>query len=153
MRWLYFDIDGTVLKADRYTPKPALADGRLEEAVRAAGVTQLVCVGRFVNIIHQVHQTMPEFDGPEAIFSICGGAFGDEHWFRSRLSLVADTDRRAAAIDPATDWWYVDDLAAHYFDRVGRGAMFGQHLGGRILVADPAGDGADVIQWLARMPR
>ena len=37
MKTLYFDIDGTILLLDQHVPKPGLANGRFEAAIRKVG--------------------------------------------------------------------------------------------------------------------
>jgi hypothetical protein len=54
LRRLYFDIDGTIPTLDTGEPKPVLAAGRLEVAIRNAGFDEIVCVGNFVNVAHAV---------------------------------------------------------------------------------------------------
>jgi hypothetical protein len=145
---LYFDIDGTLLVRDSGEPKPALGHGRFERAVREAGFEQIVCVGNFIRVIREMGSFAPDYDGPGIILRLCAGVFADEAWFRAKLSLVLDPRNRAAEVDTATDWWYVDDEAEAFFARAGRSELFRQHLGGRILVPQPQGDGADVLGWL-----
>ena len=148
MKRLYFDIDGTLLVRDSGEPKAALAHGRFERAVREAGFEQIVCVGKFVRVIREMGSLAPDYDGPGTIFRLCAGVFTDEAWVRASLSLVLDPHNRAAEVDTAADWWYVDDEAEAFFAQVGRTDLFRQHLGGRILVPQPHGDGTDVLDWL-----
>lgn len=148
MRTLYFDIDGTVLVLDTGLPKPALAGGRLERAIRDAGFDELVCVGNFAGVIRVVWTVQPEYDGLGAILTLCAGVFQDGTWFRDRTRLVVDPRRRAAEVDLKEDWWYMDDQAESYFSIVNRGGVFRDHAGGRILCPDPTGDGEDVLAWL-----
>lgn len=150
MKTFYFDIDGTILPLEAEGPKPALAAGALERAVRAAGFERLVCVGQIVTSIRLLESFQRNVDGPGMVYSLCRGAFADEDWFRGRCELVADPDSRAAAVDRDGDWWYADDLADVYFARAGLSNVYTEHVGGRIHHADPAGDGAELLAWLAR---
>jgi hypothetical protein len=75
--------------------------------------------------------------------------FEDEAWFRSATELVRDPAARARAIDERRDWFWVDDLAERYCDEVGRADLLRAHLGTRIFVPAPEGDGGDVLAWLA----
>ncbi|MCK5408301.1 MAG: hypothetical protein KAJ37_12620 [Candidatus Krumholzibacteria bacterium] len=148
MRRLYFDIDGTFLVDDTGEPKPALADGALEAAVIRSGVEKLVCIGNFVDAARTAEEIEPSYDGLGVIFDICRGVFSDKSWFRSVTSLVKDPMNRANEVDLEGDWWYVDDLAEHYFQIAGRDAVFRRNIGGRILVPSSGGDGTDVLKWL-----
>jgi hypothetical protein len=147
-RRLYFDIDGTLLIDEKGIPKPHLADGAFEYAVRSAGFEEIVCVGNFVAALHAVNEVEPEHDGIGAIFALCGSTFTDEAWFRSACTLVKNPMDRAREIDLAADWWYVDDLAEYYLWKAGREEVFKNHVHGRIMVPEPAGDGADIMGWL-----
>lgn len=148
MRCLYFDIDGTLLIEEKGITKPHLADGAFEYAVRDAGFEKIVCVGNFVAALHAVADVTPEHDGIGAIFNLCGSTFTDEAWFREACSLVKDPMDRAREIDLDGDWWYVDDMAEYYLWKAGRESVFKNHVRGRILVPEAAGDGAEIIGWL-----
>ncbi|HKA37317.1 MAG TPA: hypothetical protein VKH43_10895 [Thermoanaerobaculia bacterium] len=148
MRKLYFDIDGTLLVLDTGLPKPALARGRLERAIREARIDELVCVGNFVEVIRTLRTVRPEYDGLAAIFALCRGVFLDETWFRRLTRLILDPWLRAAEVDLEADWWYMDDQAERYFFNAGRAELMRQHLGERILQPSPSGDGTDVLEWL-----
>jgi len=148
MRRLYFDIDGTLLVDDTGEPKPALAGGAFEAAVVRSGVEKLVCIGNFVDAARTAEEIEPSYDGLGVIFDICRGVFSDKSWFRSVTSLVEDPMNRANEVDLEEDWWYVDDLAEHYFQIAGRGEVFRLNIGRRILVPSPVGDGTDVVEWL-----
>lgn len=148
MKTLYFDIDGTVLVEDADAVKDRLGNGALENAIQAAGFTQLVCVGNFAAIANTVREIHPDYDGIGVLFRLCRGAFEDEAWLRSKATLVLDPGNRAAHIDPSGDWWYVDDLAEYYMRIAGKANLFREHVGGRICVANPSGDGSDVLEWL-----
>lgn len=151
MRRLYFDLDGTDLVLDTDFPKAALADGRLGRAIRDAGIDELVCVGNLVQVVHLLRDAQFEYDGLGAIFELCAGAFDDEAWFRSHTRFAADPKRRVREIDDAVDWWYVDDLAEDYAAEAGRTDWYREHLGHRILVPTPRGDGYDILRWLIMM--
>ncbi len=153
MRVLYFDLDGTVLVRDTSEPKAALANGRLEDAIRQAGFDRLVCVGNFVEVIHVVREARPDFDGLGAIFGICHGTLRDEKWFRGMTVLAVDPKNRGVEIDLDEDWWYVDDLAWEYLLLARRQSLLGGATAERILKARPMADGSDVIAWLGAIPR
>jgi hypothetical protein len=70
-------------------------------------------------------------------------------WLRSKVTFVPDPGNRVAHIDMSKDWWYVDDLAEYYMRLAGKADLFQEHVGGRVCAADPAGDGSDVLKWLA----
>lgn len=148
LRTLYFDISGTVLVPKTREPKAALADGRLESAIRRASIEELVCVGNFVAVICALRQLDPLCDGLGAIFVLCGGIFQDERWFRSITQLAQDPENRAADISLDRDWWYVDDLAQEYMLKAGLTDVFREELGRRILVPSGQGDGTDIIEWI-----
>jgi len=149
VKTLYFDIDGTVL--DRcYTPKPLLAEGGFERALKAAGFERLVCVGNVILIVQALQKAGVSCDPLEKVWCACRGVFADEAWFRAHVELVPDPTLRAAYLDLDQDWWYVDDLAEHYCERAGRGELFKRHEGKRIHAADPEGDGSCVLAWLKR---
>ena len=152
MRCLYFDIDGTLLGLDSGIPKPALAEGGFEAAVRRAHIDRLVCVGNFCRVVQTVQAVNPAYDGLGAIFALCRGAFVDEEWFRSVTTLIADPENRGGAIDFSGDWWYVDDLAEQFFGRAGLHELYRDQTGRRILAPQPDGTGDDVLSWLAGMP-
>jgi hypothetical protein len=148
---LYFDIDGTVLGLESGLVKPSLSNGRFEAAVRRAGFDELVCVGNVVNVIQSLRELGQNPDGVEIVFELCGGAFSSEPWLREFCRLVTDPDERASEIDFSGDWWYVDDLARHYFERAGLATVLEENESIRILVPDPDGDGRDILYWLRRI--
>lgn len=150
MRTLYFDIDGTLLLGSFGDPKPALAGGAFERAVRQAGVERLVCVGNVVHIVHALERLRPT-DGLGTVLRVCQGVFEDEAWFRAATTLCRDPARRAAEIDTGADWLWVDDLAATHCAEAGLADLYRVHVGGRILAPRPDDDGADVLAWLARL--
>jgi hypothetical protein len=152
MRTLYFDIDGTVLLNDHAGAKACLANGGFEKAVRAAGIERLVCVGNFVDAVRIASKIQPTYDGVSALFGICLGVFSNEAWFRQNVFLIDDAERRAELVDLGADWWYVDDLAEHYFRTAGREDTFRSEEGRRIMVPTPNGDGRDVLEWLSMIP-
>jgi hypothetical protein len=152
VRTLYFDIDGTLLLGSFGDPKPALADGAFERAVRRAGVERLVCVGNVVHIVRTLEAGPRPIDGHATVFRTCQGVFQDEAWFRRVTSLVLDPSERARHIETADDWYWVDDLAERYCAQSELTALFEEHAGGRIFVPVPDGDGADVLAWLERLP-
>ena len=148
MKILYFDIDGTVLLTDTNKAKPCLANGRFEAGIRRAGFSNLVCVGNFARIAHAVKGMGLEYDELGVLFGICGGAFSDEKWFRSVTTLVSDPEQRTTLIDFSGNWWYMDDLANEYFHAGGQVEILSAHLGNRVLIPNPTGDGQDVLEWL-----
>ena len=148
MKTLYFDIDGTVLLEEEWEVKSALARGAFEAAVRRASFERLVCVGNAVRIAHTVKGMGIPYDALGVLLDICRGAFADEAWFRSATTLVDEPENRVASIDLTSDWWYVDDLASHYFRVAGLEEILETHRGGRVFAPDPMGDGEDVLQWL-----
>lgn len=148
MRRLYFDVDGTLLRLYTTSAKPALAGGMFERAVREAGFDEIVCVGNYVTVVLALAELRSDFDSLGDIFGICAGVFEDEEWFRAHTRLVSNPDNRAAEIDLAADWWYVDDLAEKYFLHAGREDTFRSQAGRRIFSPSPEGDGQDVLDWL-----
>ena len=150
MRTLYFDIDGTILVLDRYEPKSCLRRGRLENAIRKAGFEQLICVGNFSGIVRTLKEVRPDYDDVGVLLGMCRDAIADEGWFRSVTRFVEDPARRAASIDVAGDWWYVDDQAEKYLRAVQRDDLLAAHRGGRVFIPDPIGDGQDVLDWLTQ---
>lgn len=148
MKTLYFDVDGTVLLADQDEAKSCLANGRFEAAIRRAEFSNLVCVGNFATIAHLMRDLEIEYDELGVLFGICRGAFSDEEWFRSVTTLVANPEQRTTQIDFSGNWWYVDDLADEYFKAAGQAEILSAHLGSRIFIPNPTGDGQNVLDWL-----
>ncbi len=145
---LYFDVDGTILPRNTPEPKSALADGRLEAAIRDAGFTGMVCVGNFASIAHMATSIDPGYDSIGTLFRMLGGAFSDEDWFRSVTGLVVDAQKRAEHISFEGDWWYTDDLALEYLGAASRSQLLSGDDAHRICIPDPYGDGADIIDWI-----
>jgi len=83
------------------------------------------------------------------IFRLCQGVFADEEWFRSITTLIADPERRTTAIDFASDWWYIDDLAEQFFVQADLHDLFRNQLERRVFAPQPDGTGDDVLRWLA----
>ena len=152
-RKLYFDIDGTILFLSTPCAKPALAGGMFGRAVRAAGFDELVCIGNFSGVALAAKARIADYDSLGATYDVCYGVFDDEPWFRAHTRLIRDPARRAAEIDLSDDWWYIDDLAEMYFAHAGRADVYREHLGGRILVPTPEGDGEDVLAWIRAIAR
>ena len=148
MKTLYFDVDGTVLLADQDEPKPCLASGRLEAAVRRAGFLKLVCVGNFCRIAGMIKEIGVEYDELGVLLGICRGVFTDAQWFRSVASLVRDPQHRTEHIDFSSDWWYLDDLAAQYLLEANQEHVLTIHQGRRVFMPSPIGDGQDILDWL-----
>ena len=153
MRRLYFDVDGTVLRLYTNSAKTALAEGALGRAIRDAGFEEIVCVGKYVEIVRAMTALVEGFDALGAILDVCAGVFADEEWFRAHARLVENPDQRAAEVDLASDWWYVDDLAEKYFMSAGRAEIYREHLGSRIFSPSPEGEGQDVLDWLDKLKR
>jgi hypothetical protein len=150
MKTLYFDIDGTILNGGSHLVKPRLGGGALERAVKAAGFTHLVCVGNFGLVASAMEFLKIEYDALGTLFKLCDGAFQDEAWFRSAVTLVSEPDKRGVLIDTSGDWWYVDDLGDEYLAAAGRDNLLTVENGKRILIPDPTGNGADMLGWLKR---
>jgi hypothetical protein len=151
VKTLYFDIDGTLLGLESGEVKPALLGGRFEQEVRKAAFNKVVCVGSVVNVIRSLEELGQDSDGMSLVLTLCNGAFSGERWFRESVQLVADPDERVSHIDFSGDWWYVDDLAAYYFEKAGLADVFEENEGCRIFVPDPDGDGSDVLEWLSQI--
>jgi hypothetical protein len=150
MKNLYFDIDGTLLDLDSGIAKPALANGNFEKTLKSIDIQQLICVGSFVDVVHALKETYSAYDEMGELFQMCGGVFADENWFREKISLVKDSSNRAAEINFDEDWWYVDDLAEHFFHTANLDTIFDEYIGTRILVPSPKGDGNTIQKWLNR---
>lgn len=150
MKTLYFDIDGTILRAGTLAAKSALADGGFERAVRAAGFEALVCVGDLGLAVHLAARLDPTYDSLGVLFEMCDGALIDESWLRSVTTFVSEPDHRVRHLDLTRDWWYVDDLAAAYCALEDQGALFERWQGHRILVPLADGDGRDMVAWFAK---
>jgi len=148
VRVLYFDIDGTLLPDRGGFPKQRLAAGAFEAAARSRSFDRLVCVGSVVDVLGATRPADPL----RTVFEVCKGTFTDEDWFRQHVKLLRDTGSRAAQVDLEQDWWFVDDLAEHYFTAAGRGAVFERERGRRIMVPDPEDDGSSTLVWLRQIP-
>jgi hypothetical protein len=151
MRKLYFDIDGVFLDYDE-EQRPLFCDGTLEDLVKACGFDKLVCVsGRSDMVNAEVFGRKPYLEQKDLIHQLLNRIFSDEDWFLSRLNLAYDTDDRCRHIDLNEDWWYLDDWADKFFKREHGEALYTQHLGLRVLLVDPHGDGSDVLRWFRRI--
>ena len=148
LRHLYFDIDGTVLREDRRQVKPALENGRFQQLVERGGFDRVLCVSNMIQTIDLARAAGATVDGLEIVYRYCDGAFSDETWVRERVRLIADPENRVEAVDFASDWWYVDDLAAYYFRQAGRSSVYREQLGRRVCEPSNCGDGQDVAAWL-----
>jgi hypothetical protein len=144
---LYFDIDGTLLSPES-EPKPALAGGAFEQAVREAGFARLVCVSNMGKIIQFLGEMGKVSDGLGLAFELCRGTFADETWFRQATTLAMDAEHRAQTVDYSADWWYLDDLAPYFMEKEGRSDLFKANEGKRIFAPDPNGSGKDILGWL-----
>lgn len=145
---LYFDVDGTILPRSASHPKPSLAGGKLEAAIRDAGFTGMVCVGNYASIAHMAASVDPGYDSLGTLFRMLGTAFIDETWFRSRTTLIDDAGRRGERIPFEGDWWYADDYAPEYLDMAEKSHLLSGDQAHRICVPSPDGDGADIIDWI-----
>ena len=147
MRVLYFDIDGTILRDS--SPKPALADGAFERAVREAGFQQLVCVSNVITIIQFRKKLGHKLDGLKIVFETCRGTIQDETWFRDVTTLASEPEQRARCVDFSTDWWYIDDMARWYLEQEDMANVYESHLGRRVFEPNEAGDGHNVLNWFS----
>ena len=150
MKTLYFDIDGTVLLDNQQAVKPRLGQGEFETAIRSAGFNRMVCVGNFCRIAALAAELIPNYPKYDVLMNLCRGALLDADWVRRRTTFVEDAETRAAFIDLSGDWWYLDDLAAHYCQLAGMTKVYTANIGTRICAPAPRGDGADVLEWLQR---
>jgi hypothetical protein len=146
MKILYFDIDGTILRDSR--PKPALAHGALERAVKTAGFARLVCVSNVITTIQFMKELGQEIDGLGVVFDVCRRTIHDPAWFRSITKLVSDPEHRARCIDFEADWWYLDDMARWYMEQDHLSEVYEENLGVRLFVPNQDGDGSNVLHWL-----
>lgn len=147
MKILYFDISGTLVD-ERERPKPALADGAFERAVRAAGVERLVCVSSLLSIVEARLMAGHDLDPHDYILSQCGGTFTDPAWFRATVVMATEPRRRVDAIDESLDWYYVDDYAREYLEHAGRYDLVRDEIGRRVLATPANSDGRDVLDWV-----
>ena len=128
-----------------------LANGGFERAIRHAGFERLVCVANMCTIVTTLLEVDPDVDGRGMILQLCQGAIQDETWFRRVTSLIPDGSVRARHIDFTGDWWWVDDLPGRFLAKEGLLDLLEQHRGRRLMVADPDGDGSDIVEWLERV--
>ena len=148
MKILYFDIDGTVLRNDAPAAKPLLGNGRFEELISRAGFDRVVCVGNMITIARHMAEVAPDTDPAEIVFRYLDGAFVDIEAFRARVVYSEDPEHRARHMDFDADWWYVDDMAAHYLELEGLGDVLRAEWGRRVFIPRPNGDGRGVAAWL-----
>jgi hypothetical protein len=148
VRILCFDIDGTILRQDTATAKPALARGHFERLVFSGGFKRVICVGRIVTVIRELSTLDRRADGVEIVFRYCDGAFTDLETFRASVDLVEDSEHRARCIDYGADWWYVDDQAPFHLRLDSMESVLEAELGRRICTPRPNGDGSGVVSWL-----
>ena len=158
-RILYWDIDGTIIdQSIDEAVKPALADGELQSRIEAAGFDRTVCIsGRATMARDALFRPYEIAKGmsPEqerlclrSVWEIVRDAFPSFERFSQLTRLRYENDNRGEAIDLTADWYYVDDLADHFFVNAYGTSSFEEHLGARILMCDPEGDGSDIIDWL-----
>jgi hypothetical protein len=72
--------------------------------------------------------------------------FTDKEWFLHRLVLVFENDDRCKHIDLLHDWYYIDDWADEYFPKYHGEELYITELGKRILLANPHGNGEDILK-------
>ncbi len=149
-RILYFDIDGVLLDYQDNI-KAALDGGALERALKAARIDRLICVSGWADMSRETVLDIPLAERPGWVYRKFSSLIPDRRWCLERLELGSDTDHRGRLIDLTTDWYYVDDWADKFFIEANGPAAFAQWRGRRILMADPFGDGTDVLRWLARI--
>lgn len=147
-RILYFDINGTIVLGDSNTPKPKLAHGGLEAALKSAGVDQVVCVSSIAVFILQAVELGRERDPIGALFKACSGTFLDLDWFREHVIIPEKPSPRVACIDETQDWWYMDDAAEYYCGQAKRYDLYNAWEGSRILVPSPLSDGSEALKWI-----
>jgi len=149
-RILYFDIDGVLLDYDDH-PKPRLLGGALEESLKRAGFNELVCVSGWSEMSHEPLLRIPDNERVRWVYDRFSMLLPDRAWCLERLRLTTDTDHRASTINLNADWYYVDDWADKFFTDAHGKDRYEHWLGTRILLADPFGDGQDIITWLDRI--
>lgn len=151
MRTLFFDIDGVLLGYDD-KPRAKLRGDVLPSALRERGFERLVCVSGWVDLYAEPVLRLDPARQKEAIAALLADVFPDATWFTERLELAYGTDDRCRHIDLSGDWWYVDDWADEFFVKAHGEELYRRELGGRILLADPHGDGGDLLDWLRSVP-
>ena len=166
-RVLYWDIDGTIIdQSIDEAVKPALAGGVFQSWIEAAGFDHTICVsGRATMARDALFRPYEIAAGmsPEqeevcmrSVWETVYDAFPSFEAFAQLTRLRYENDDRGQAIDLTEDWYYLDDLADHFFIKAYGERVFEEELGRRILMCDPEGDGSDIIAWLrsiAESPR
>jgi len=150
-RVLYFDIDGTLVHEPFGAAKRALANGRFERLVRAAGFDRLVCVSDAVSIGRLIASQWPGEDLMDTVLQLCGGTLHDGAWFRSHVRPVVDPIQRGRHIDMRHDWYFVDDWAAAHLEKAYPSTFIEYLRQGRVLQCNAAGSGDDIVAWLRRI--
>lgn len=145
---LYFDIDGTFLNYDD-APKAALLNQNLENVLKAANFDFLACVSGWVDIFSEPVMKLPRLeDRKAAIYRLLKDLFPDKDWFLDKLILIPDTDKRGEYIDLNSNWYYIDDWADDFFQKVHSKTLYQQELNKRICCCNPHEDGKDVLDFL-----
>ena len=146
-RILYFDIDGVFLSYDD-KPKSMLIGDVLQDKLLSIGFDQLVCVSGYSDMVNAEVNRFPKQEQKEIIHHMLKEIFSDKEWFLHRLVLVYETDDRCKHIDLLHDWYYVDDWADQYFPKYHGEKLYIAELGKRILLANPHGNGEDILEWI-----
>lgn len=147
MKILYFDIDGVLISYDDEL-RPLLSNGQFEKRIKQLQFDKLVCVSGWSDIFNSGLTKRSETEKKAFVHEILNQIFPDREWFLNKLELAYDTDHRCKHIDLATNWFYVDDWADKFFSEHFGETLYLQQLGNRILLADPHGDGRDILEWL-----
>jgi hypothetical protein len=144
---LYFDIDGTILDSSTKAVKRNLQNGQLELKIREAHFDKIYCVGNVNEIFKGLEEMGQQVDSVEIIYTLCFDAFTDFDWFMKNVCCAKQSDQRIKEIQFNEDWWYMDVLAERYLDTDESIGVLKQHLGARIFIPKPEGDGEDIINW------
>lgn len=147
MKTLYFDIDGVLLSYEE-TQRPLLSGGTFQNKLKCLGFDRLVCVSGWSDIYNTEVVKKSELAQKRLIHALLSDIFPDQDWFLERLQLVYDTDARCKHIDLNEDWFYIDDWADKFFPEAYGKDLYAQETGKRILLANPHGNGSDILTWL-----
>jgi hypothetical protein len=146
-KYLYFDIDGTILDGTTKAVKKNLQNGQLEIKIREADFDRIYCVGNVNKIFHGLEEMGQHVDNVEIVYTLCFDAFTDFDWFMNNVCCTKNPDQRIEQIQFNADWWYMDVLAKKYFNECKKGGNIEEHLGNRIFIPNSQGDGQDIINW------
>jgi len=144
---LYFDIDGTILDGSTKAVKSNLQNGQLELKIRENHFDKIYCIGNVNDIFKGLEKMGQHIDSVEIIYTLCFDAFTDFNWFMNNVCCTQNPDLRIKQIQFMQDWWYMDVLAKRYFNSGETKKTLKEHLGTRILIPEPNGDGKDIINW------